>query len=206
MVLPDTMRPRPSLANGPAGAVGTVMRQRSKGRGRILLVSLLVLALGLLLSQAASPSSFAVPCSGAGGGADGLIAAMNAANADPAADTITLAAGCTYTLTVVDNGGTDGPNGLPVVATPITIDGNGSTIARGSLDAFRILEVASSGQLDLVHLRVTGGHAGDGVLGASDSKGGDGFGGGGILNAGVLTLRNSAVTDNSAGNGSSGQQ
>ncbi len=51
----------------------------------------------------------------------GLIAAINVANAAPDPDIINLADGA-YTLTSIDNT-TDGPNGLPVITTPITIHG-----------------------------------------------------------------------------------
>src|SRR3954467_3630554 len=44
-----------------------------------------------------------------------LIAAINSANASGAADTITLAAGATFSLTAVNNT-TDGATGLPQIA------------------------------------------------------------------------------------------
>ena len=47
------------------------------------------------------------------------------------ADVIELAPGCTYTLTAVDNYWY-GPNGLPPIASEITIEGNGATIARSA--------------------------------------------------------------------------
>ena len=65
-----------------------------------------------------------------------LIAAINAANSAGGVNTITLAAGKTFTLTAVNNT-TDGPNGLPVIAAnnKLTIRGNGATIARSKAQA-----------------------------------------------------------------------
>ena len=69
-----------------------------------------------------------------------LVNAITAANTDSAtggcpagngADTIVLPTGSTQTLNSVNNN-TYGPNGLPVITSAITIDGNGSTIARDS--------------------------------------------------------------------------
>ena len=67
--------------------------------------------------------------------------AIRAANTDTAiggcpkgsgADTIRLPVGSTQTLTTVNNT-TYGPTGLPVIISAITIEGNDSTIKRGSM-------------------------------------------------------------------------
>jgi hypothetical protein len=101
-------------------------------------------------------SSVRVPCSGKGGGAAGLIAAINSANA-AGGGTITLAPKCTYTLTTANNDSFGG-NGLPVIATRITIAGAHSTIARSSTEQFRILEVdGPGGNLTASALTITGG-------------------------------------------------
>jgi hypothetical protein len=50
-------------------------------------------------------------------------------SAPPVADTLELGSGCTYTLTTVNNSWY-GPNGLPPIASDITIEGNGATIIR----------------------------------------------------------------------------
>jgi hypothetical protein len=81
--------------------------------GSVLLMSLVSL---VSLSQAAD-----LMC-GAGDVAC-LINAINTANANGEANTITLEAG-TYTLTAVDNT-IDGPNGLPSVTSTLTIQGAG---------------------------------------------------------------------------------
>lgn len=84
-----------------------------------------------------------------------LAQAIVAANSDAAtadcpagagADDIELTA--EVLLTAVDNS-TDGPNGLPSVTSEITILGNGFEIRRESLDAFRLLHVAASGDLTM---------------------------------------------------------
>ena len=65
---------------------------------------------------------------------------------DPGLDTLELVAGSTHTLTAVDNG-TYGDTGLPVVSSPITIEGNGSTITRANgAPAFRIFAINSAGE------------------------------------------------------------
>jgi hypothetical protein len=124
-------------------------------------------------------------------GTTGLVAAINAANAG-AGGTISLAGGCTYTLTTPN----DSSNGLPVVTSTVTINGNGSSIARsqapGTAD-FRIFEVDAPGNLTLNMLTVTGG----------DTTGSAGFDGGGIYvaaftNTAGLTLNNSQVVNNTA--------
>jgi len=87
-----------------------------------------------------------------------LIAAMDAANLTPEADTITLAAGKTFTLTGANNGAT----GLPVIpgGEDLTIVGNGSIIERSRAKGtppFRLLDVAAGGSLELRDLTLQGG-------------------------------------------------
>src|SRR5262245_5229420 len=63
-----------------------------------------------------------------------LITAINAANASTGADTITLSAGKTFSLTAVDHN-TNGATGLPAIVAgggPLTILGNGDTIERSA--------------------------------------------------------------------------
>ena len=124
----------------------------------------------------------------------GLIAAINAANASAGADTINLAAGGTYTLTTMDNSGYYGATGLPVITSPITINGNGATVQRSSAPAtpdFRIFLVSNGpSQLTLNSLTVRGGK---GIA--------DGWGGNGLLNTGIVRLENCTVTQNTGGDG-----
>jgi hypothetical protein len=114
-----------------------------------------------------------------------LVTAVNLANSTSAADTLVLAAGCTYALTSAHGGLYDG---LPVITTPIEMIGP-ATITRASALPFRIAEVSATGSLTLTTtVALTNGNAiGDG---------------GGILNHGAVTLTNSSLSGNSAsGNG-----
>ena len=121
----------------------------------------------------AAPASAAVPCTQLA-----LAAAVNAANA-ARGGTINLTAGCDYALTSVDNG----ENGLPVVSTRISVNGNGATI--DGTNVVRVFEVdGPGGNLSLQNVTITGGSADIG---------------GGIENAGgTVTLNHSQVTGNTA--------
>ena len=139
-----------------------------------------------------------VPCSGAGGGAAGLVAAINAANAS-GGGAINLASGCTYSLTSANNTVPGiGANGLPVITTPITINAGGGATIAGNNSNFRVIAISgpAGGSLTLNGVTVTGGSAsGDGPAGF----------GGGIFNfAGLGTLINCIsgvnVTANSPNN------
>ncbi|HZQ04509.1 MAG TPA: CHRD domain-containing protein [Gaiellaceae bacterium] len=148
-------------------------------------------AVAVLGGSAARASSVGiVRCSGPGGGAAGLIAAVNTANAS-GGGIIVLAPGCTYSLTSANNT-TAGANGLPVITSPITIIGNGATIA-GNNSNFRIIMIsgAAGGSLRLIGTTVTGGNAAGEQPPAN-------FGGGIFNVAGTLTLDQSVVTRNSA--------
>lgn len=99
------------------------------------------------------------------------------------ADTIVLPTNSTQTLTEI-NGESDGSTGLPSITSAITIQGNGSTVARqaGSVD-FRIFHVDATGDLTLQQTTVAGGLA---------------TYGGAIYNRGALTLTNCTLSGNSA--------
>jgi len=141
----------------------------SLGGGAALLLA------GFLAAAPAQAAAGPVPCS-----SDALTAAFAAANA-AGGGTINLTSGCTYKLTAADNG----ENGLPVVSTPIGVNGNGATIA-GNSTSFRILEVdGPGGNLSLQNLTITGGSVPDN--------------GGGIFNSGgTVTLNHTQVTGNTA--------
>jgi hypothetical protein len=156
----------------------------------------------------------------AGGDVSCLIAAIREANVNPDPDTILLDASV-FNLTVVDNENDSGANGLPVITTPIRIQGSGATgtfIQRESASLpFRILEVGASGNLTLESLTIQSGeteeHAGGGIINfgiaafvncdilnsVSDSASG-----GGISNLGKLSLTGSRVAHNSAPNADGG--
>ncbi len=104
------------------------------------------------------------------------------------ADTLNLKAKSIYTLTAINNT-TNGPNGLPVVTSVITINGNGATVKRAGAAGtpnFRLLRIVN-GNVTINDLRLSGGR----VTGATDY-------GGGISNNGILTLNNSTVSGNGA--------
>jgi len=173
-----------------------------------------------LATVSAGAATFNVDCNVAD-----LIAAISTANGNGEDDVINLAAGCTYTLTAVDND-TDGPNGLPSIYTKITINGNGATITRSSASDFRIFHLGYNGHLILNDLTITNGRTplgddGGGIYSfgtviitnstisgnstASGIYGVDGCpgDGGGIYNAGgTLSLSNSTISGNSTGDGS----
>lgn len=120
-------------------------------------------------------------------GASGLIAAINAANSS-GGGTIKLDGHCTYQLSGVDNSDPmTSDNALPVVTTPITIDGPGATIAGDG--SARILEVsAPNGDLTLKGMTLTGGF--------------NSFAGGAVFNnEAALELDHVVVTGNVGGAG-----
>jgi hypothetical protein len=202
--------------------------QRSAWQRGVPVAAVLSMALGL-----ACPSSAAIfVC--ATGDVPCLIAAINTANANGEANTITLAAG-TYLLTEVNNvtaavaravgtqtavdAPTAGANGLPPITGIVTITGMGpwATILERQATAppFRLVQVMGNGQLTLDGLTLRGGYAADfsgerggaiyneeGMVTVLNSRivgnAADRFGGG-IDNFGTLTIRQSTIADNWAG-------
>jgi hypothetical protein len=123
-----------------------------------------------------------------------LIADINAANAAGGANTITLVAGATFTLTAVNNS-TDDNTGLPVIAANdnLTIAGNGDVIQRSTATgtpAFRLLDVAAGAALTLESLTLQGGLASN----LYDFAGQ----GGAIYSNGSLTVANCTIQNNQA--------
>ena len=107
---------------------------------------------GLVSSGAASVSVNA-PCSGGGAALVAAIASVNASGGG----SVNLDSGCTYSLTVANNP-VSGGNGLPVITSPLTVNGKGATIA-GNSSNFRIFMVDgnSGGALTLNGVTITGG-------------------------------------------------
>jgi hypothetical protein len=133
-----------------------------------------------------------------------LIADITAANTAGGSNTITLAAGTTFTRTAMDNT-TDGPTGLPVIAANdnLTIVGNGDTIERSTAKAtpaFRLFDVAAGATLTLQDLTLQGGLATAG----SDFNHPNSATGGAINNLGTLQLTGVIVQNNTA-QGQTGQ-
>lgn len=127
--------------------------KRSVSLGAGAAAGVVVVALLLVGSASAKPGKKPrdnVPC----GGQSALVAAINAANS-AGGGTINLARRCQYDLTSVDN---SGENGLPVIMTAITVNGNDATI--DGTGAVRIFEVdGSGGKLSANKLTLTGGSA-----------------------------------------------
>ncbi|MFF5488803.1 hypothetical protein ACFY7Y_20145 [Streptomyces virginiae] len=93
--------------------------------------------------------SVQVPCDTAA-----LISAIQAANSSNDSR-LSLASQCTYHLTTAYAG----QDGLPAITKRITVLGNGATIQRdpSASGPFRILDVASGGNLEVRKLTVKGG-------------------------------------------------
>ena len=163
----------------------------SRPRTRTLraLTGATVLTAGIIVAIPAAAQATPVAC-----GENALVAAINVANTTPAADTLNLASGCTYTLTSSHGSAGNGPTGLPVITTPIEMIGP-ATITRSTgflAPAFRIAEVSSTGNLTLTTaVTISNGRAAS-LLGLS------GRDGGGILSRGAVTLTESTLTNNVA--------
>ena len=118
-----------------------------------------------------------------------LVTAINQANSAGGGN-IPLTPGCTYTLTSSNGSGMNGPDGLPVITTAISLTGTADVITRSAAaPAFRIAEVSTAGSLTLTSVTLSNG----------SSLTGDG---GGILNFGSVTVNSGGLTNNTAaGNG-----
>lgn len=146
-----------------------------------------VAATALLGQTAVRAATITVPCTHTNA-TD--VAALNAAiSGASSGDTITLTAGCTFTLSTVNNS-IAGSTGTPAITATLTIEGNGDTITRSTAPAtpsFRLF-IATTGTLTVDNLVLTNGAGGDG--GAIFSQGG-----------GLLTVTNSTISGNSGGDG-----
>lgn len=121
--------------------------------GALFVAALVLAAPGALRAQA-GPSGKPPPPPPGNCNVNQLVTAIQKANKTAASDTISLTAGCTYTLTAgaFDNGA--GPNGLPIVIAPLVIHGNGATIVRGSnAPVFRFFQAQAALAIDHVTLK-----------------------------------------------------
>jgi hypothetical protein len=75
---------------------------------------------------------------------------------------------------------TYGPTGLPLITSPITIQGNGAKIS-GRGNPFRLFAVSTSGDLTLQNVNLTRGSS---------------FNGGAVFNNGTLTIQDSTISKN----------
>lgn len=95
------------------------------------------------------------------------------------------ASGATYDLNVVDNSGSAGANALPVVIGHVLLNGSGATIERDTTaPQMRLLQIAKGADLRIA----------DGTFAGGDEP----TNGGGLLNAGTLTLVRSFVHGNTS--------
>ncbi len=135
-----------------------------------------------------------VPC-----GAGYLISAIDSANATPNLTTqINLSTGCVYELTQVNNSDF-GNSGLPSITSPIKIHGNGAVIQRKTdvEEKFRLFYVSHNGSLDISDVTLTGG-IGNNYDDPDDVATNSG---GAILNRGVLGVENAVIRENTAREG-----
>jgi len=165
---------------------------------------LLVICISQALISTAQAATIPVDANAVAVAADGqcsLIEAINNANGDSQAnnsdcpagvgsDLIILPVGSQFTLNNSNFSGDslEGLTGLPSISSHISIRGNGAIISRSTVagtSAFRLIRVASEGELSLDKITISNG--------ALDSGSG-----GGILNNGVLKLTSSTVSGNTA--------
>jgi CSLREA domain-containing protein len=112
-----------------------------------------------------------------------LRAAIQQANADPSGDVIGVRVTGTINLT----------SALPNISTSMTIDGQGAgllTVRRNRAEPYRIFTIGAGAGVRISGLAVSNG------LAPPPVSGGDPGGGGGIYNAGDLTLAGVTVSDN----------
>ncbi|MBK8022877.1 MAG: hypothetical protein IPK19_15960 [Chloroflexi bacterium] len=140
-----------------------------------------------------------------------LIFSITCANASASADVINLTAGSTYTLTSV-YGSETGLPGISAAGGALTINGNGAMITRsgaGGVPDFRFFYVYTGANLTLNTMTLTNGSVPGATGGAIYNEGtlsvngvllsgNTALGGGGIENAGSLTILNSTIASNSA--------
>jgi hypothetical protein len=143
-------------------------RRARRGLQRKWKQSLAGVALLLALGQTPAPAAtFNV----ANGDVAGLIAAINAANANGESDIIALAANGTLTLIAV-NSDFSGPTGVRVITSRIVMNGNRARIQRANnAPAFRMFAVDGTsthgGDLTVRNTIISGGLTGPGQAGGS---------------------------------------
>lgn len=127
----------------------------------------------ILASAAGAADFFVAPTDSVG-----LIAAVQAANADPGPDTIHLASGSDYAFAA----GSFSSSALPLIVDELTIVGNGATVRRDSPSGFRL--ITNDANLTINNLTIANGSLGTGA---------------GIRNNGQLFLNNCTMSENRGG-------
>src|ERR1700730_1206731 len=129
--------------------LGARSTTRSARWASLVFVGVLALA---LVPRSALALTINVAC----GDVAGLKAAITSSSPG---DTVSLAAGCTYTLTTVDNvDGSFGPNGLPLINKVLTIEGNGSIIANAGVVQFRFFDLGAAANVTLNRVTLSNGN------------------------------------------------
>ncbi|MGA8361218.1 MAG: hypothetical protein WB793_06270 [Candidatus Dormiibacterota bacterium] len=210
----------------PLSAATRAQRSRRRILPALCAFGMATLTFGLLIGVTASPAladlAVTVPCAGnpSTSGPQGLVNAITAANtygaAHPGHKTeINVANACAYDLTIQYNTYDSSPTALPQITSTIVINGQGGThepaiimrsVASGTLP-FRLIDVASNGNLTLNSIQVTNGLTPDGApwtLVNGAENGNSAPDGGGIYSSGNLTLQDSVVSGNATGSGSTG--
>src|SRR4051794_16729820 len=202
-------------ASNRVGVLDAIEGDPRRVRGRLAAVCVLGLLAIVGWPDMAVGAEFTAGCAGSTGDASALVGAITQANTAGGSNVVRLGHGCVYTLTAADNRWY-GPNGLPPIASDVTIEGNGATIARSEAQAtpsFRLLFVGANplrgetlgyaspgaGALTLRDVTLTRGLAKGG--GAGGGGGGGAGMGGAIFSQGSVTIENSTLTANSAQGG-----
>lgn len=160
-----------------------ITRERGPTRRALLSAG----AVGGLIAAGMVGSTSTISAANAACSADSLVSAVAAANGGTDGGVVNLAAGCTYTMTAVNNTA-DGANAFPDITGTVTINGNGATITRSnSAPAFRFLIADNTGNLTLNNLTLSNGQA--------EAQP---HGGGAVLNRGHLSVTGVSFLNNSA--------
>jgi len=178
-----------NLLAGPTPAAAGFLR-RAHGAARPALASAALAAACLLLAGSALASNPPPVSSTADSGSGSLRAAIESINNGDASGTITFQAGLTGTITL-----TSGPL---MIGQSMTIQGPGPAISGGGSST--VFYINSGAAVILSNLTITGGNA-TGANGNSGDVNGAPGQGGGIFNAGTLTLAYCIIRGNSASGG-----
>jgi predicted outer membrane repeat protein len=182
----------PMVGQVTRGAISSHARN-SGFRHLSLLAAATLAALGTTIVDARAAHGTSVPCDTAS-----LVSAIDTANNTYGGGTLSLAPGCTYTLTIANNNDLHhGYNAFPVITGKVIIHGNGATIERSTslqcsstarANCFRFFFVKRPGRMWIDSLTFRNGAAEPGIPHPR--------GGGAILNRGKLSLTGVTFTDN----------
>src|SRR6266550_5583374 len=150
-----------------------------------------LVALASVIATPVVTGAAPVPCNAAA-----LVTALAAVSGTGQSGTVTLTAGCTYTMTAVDNTA-DGPNAFPDILGSVTLVGNGATITRstaGGTPDFRFFTVDDTGSLDVSNVTFSNGS----TPAASGTPPVPNHGGAAIINRNVLNVAGVTFLNNNS--------